>query len=118
MSNSRSGGLYINNGIINKRVLEEELEGYLALGWVRGMKPRTQEQKDAANEKRKQTCLNKYGVENVHQLESVKEKTKETCLKVYGVDNPAKNEQVKQKAKATNAILWPDKSNYHNLKQA
>ena len=113
-----SNGLYINNGEINKRVAPEELEGYLAMGWNRGMKPRSKEQIDAANEKRKNTCLKKYGVENVHQLEEVKNKIKETCLSKYGVDNPAKNELIKEKTKKTNADKWPDPHNYHNLQQA
>lgn len=117
MSNCKNT-IYINNGEINKRIPPEELEGYLVLGWNKGMKPRSAESIAASNEKRKQTCLKKYGVENVHQLDSVKEKIKETCLEVYGVDNPAKNELVKQKTKETNSVLWSDKSNYHNLKQA
>ena len=114
---SRSSGIYINNGKINKRILIEELDDYLANGWIRGMKPRPKEDKDKANEKRKQTCLEKYGVENVHQINSVKEKCKQTCLEKYGVDNPAKNELIKQKTKETNNLLWPDKSNYHNLQE-
>ena len=113
-----SNGLYINNGEINKRVSPDEIDGYLALGWSRGMKPRNKKDIEASNLKRKQTCLKKYGVENVHQLEKVKDKTKETCLDRYGVDNPSKNEQVKQKTRLTNQEKWPDKHNYHNLKQA
>lgn len=118
MAQSRSTGLYINNGIVNKRILPEELEGFLALGWTRGMKPRSKEAIQASNEKRKQTCLEKYGVENVHQAQSVKEKTKNTCLEIYGVDNPAKSDIVKKKTKETNAQNWPDPNNYHNLQQA
>lgn len=114
----RSTGIYINNGKVNKRILTEELDEFLAQGWVRGMKPRTKKQNQLANEKRKQTCLKKYGVENVHQSQSIKKKCKQTCLEKYGVDNPAKSEIIKEKTKATNKKLWPDASNYHNLKQA
>ena len=110
-----SDGLYVNNGIINKRVSKEELELYLQEGWIRGMKPRTAEQREAANKKREETCLRKYGVKNVHQLEQVKEKAKDTCIIKYGVDNPAKNEEIKEKTKLTNQTLWPNNVNYHNL---
>ena len=113
----RSTGIYINNGKVNKRILVEELDKFLAQGWVRGMKPRSKETNDKANEKRKQTCLKKYGVENVHQSQEVKEKCKQTCLEKYGVDNPAKNEMVKQKTKETNKKFWPDRSNYHNIQK-
>ena len=37
------------------------------------------------NEKSKQTCVKKYGVENPSQAESIKKKKEETCLKNYGV---------------------------------
>lgn len=48
--------------------------------------------KDAVNldkklEKCKQTCVAKYGVENVSQLTDVKEKKKDTFMEHYGVDN-------------------------------
>ena len=113
----RSSGIYINNGKINKRILKEELDNFLSQGWSRGMKPRSKEANDKANKKRKQTCLEKYGVENVHQSQEIKEKCKQTCLEKYGVDNPAKDEAIKQKTKETNEKLWPDKSNYHNLQK-
>ena len=68
----------------------------------------------------KQTCLEKYGIENTFMCDDVKNKTlntkkekygninynnrekyKQTCLKKYGVSNPHKNEIVKNKAKQT-----------------
>jgi hypothetical protein len=74
---------------------------------------------------RKQTCLEKYGVEHVSQAQEVKdkikkinlerygveyyfqseeirEKVKQTSLKKYGVENPAQSEEIKDKIKATN----------------
>ena len=66
-------------------------------------------------EKRKKTCLDKYGVEFVAKLESSKEKTKETMkengtvkffcnpkfkekmIKLYGVENPSHSDDLKQK---------------------
>ena len=56
-----------------------------------------------ANKKeiRKQTCLERYGVENVAQLNKVKEKIKQTCLEKYGVENAAQSNKVKEKIKQT-----------------
>ena len=48
----------------------------------------TEEEKQRINEKRIETCKEKYGVENVFQLNEVKEKSKETLEKEYGVSNP------------------------------
>jgi len=51
-------------------------------------KNKTEEEKQRINEKRIETCKEKYGVENVFQLNEVKEKSKETLEKEYGVSNP------------------------------
>lgn len=59
-----------------------------------------------SNEKKniiKQTCLQKYGVENPHQNKEIIEKTKETCFKRFGYSSPAKAPEIKQKIK--NACL-------------
>lgn len=76
------------------------------------------------SEKRKQTCLEKfgattnlktaenrlktkatlmknYGVEHQMQLDSVKQKIKNTCIETYGVDNPSKSASVKEKKVST-----------------
>jgi len=52
-------------------------------------------------ERRKQTCLNKYGVENPSQAESIKEKKRQTTLSNYGVENPMQSQEVKQKLEKT-----------------
>ena len=51
--------------------------------------------------KAKQTCLEKYGVDNVAKSEQIKEKTRKTNQKRYGVDNAAKSKKSKSKAKQT-----------------
>ena len=48
-------------------------------------------------QKKKETCLLKYGVDNVSKLEVIKNKKKETCLEHYGVDNPQKYNKIRQK---------------------
>ena len=51
--------------------------------------------------KRKQTCLEKYGVENPNQFNEFKEKSKQTCLEKYGVENPFSSEKIKEQIKQT-----------------
>ena len=75
--------------------------------------------------KKRETCLKKYGVDNQNKVPSIKEIGNKTCLKKYGnkcslhskeinektiktniikygVDNPFKNEEVKNRIKKTN----------------
>lgn len=48
----------------------------------------------------------KYGVDNVSQLEAIKEKKKATTLKNYNVENPAQSEIIKKKIRETNMIKY------------
>ena len=57
--------------------------------------------KDALNKKIKETCVKKYGVENVMQTEDAKQKIKKTCLKKYGVEYTTQTLEMKQKSKET-----------------
>jgi hypothetical protein len=52
-------------------------------------------------EKSKQTCLEKYGVENAAKFDKFKEKSKQTCLKKYGVEFTTQTKQMKEKSKQT-----------------
>jgi len=54
------------------------------------------------NAKQKKTILEKYGVENVSQLNSIKEKKKNTTFKNHGVEHPSQSNNVKHKIKQTN----------------
>jgi hypothetical protein len=58
--------------------------------------------KQRRNKVFKETCLKKYGVENISQINDVKKKKKETCFKNYGVENPSQSEEVMKKAIETN----------------
>ena len=51
--------------------------------------------------KRKETCLNRYGVDNPSKSKSIREKTKQTCIERYGVENPFKSGEIQDKCKAT-----------------
>ena len=46
-------------------------------------------------EKNKQTCLERYGVDNPMKSKKIREKSKQTCLKRYGVENITQSEHYK-----------------------
>lgn len=50
--------------------------------------------KEVISEKRKQTNLQKYGVEYPSQLQQIKNKTKQTNLERYGVEHPLQNDKI------------------------
>ena len=54
-----------------------------------------------SKEKRKQTCLKKFGVESPLQSKECRNKGKDTMLKLYGVENPSHSEEIKDKIKQT-----------------
>lgn len=56
---------------------------------------------NGTNNRRKQTCLEKYGVSTPLKNKEVKEKIKQTCLEKYGETTPLKNKEVKEKIKRT-----------------
>ena len=53
-------------------------------------------------EKRKATCIAKYGVPYVLQSDVVKEKIAQTNLVRFGVENPSQNEEIIEKRRQTN----------------
>ena len=50
----------------------------------------------------KKTNLEKYGVNNIFQLDEIKDKIKETNIEKYGVKNPQQNKEIKNKTEKTN----------------
>jgi hypothetical protein len=64
-------------------------------------------------DKIKQTCLDKYGVENAAKSLSVKEKSKQTCIERYGVEFIGQYEQQKEKSKQTKQLKYGNE-NYNN----
>lgn len=67
-----------------------------------GILPSCCDNVNCMKQKRSLITQNKYGVDNVFQLESIKDKIKETILELYGVENPQQNKDVKIKAGNTN----------------
>jgi len=53
------------------------------------------------NEKHKQTCLERYGVEHPMHLEEVKEKQRETLMEHWGVGIPLRSEEILEKRRQT-----------------
>jgi hypothetical protein len=74
-------------------------------------------------EKINKTCLEKYGtkVANQYSSEELKEKFKNRCLEKYGVETPVKNETLKneflRKGKETRLLKYGDE-NYNNRELA
>ena len=49
----------------------------------------------------KQTCLERYGVDNPRKSRDIQDKTKQTCLERYGVEYPTQSEEIQNKYKQT-----------------
>lgn len=58
-------------------------------------------QSDDCKEKSKHTLMQRYGVQNASQAQSVKEKKRLTTQRHYGVDNPLQHPMIKQKMQDT-----------------
>jgi hypothetical protein len=56
---------------------------------------------DIVQTKMKETNLKKYGTEHTFQSEQIKYKIKQTLIERYGVDNPNKNTEIRNKGKQT-----------------
>ena len=56
---------------------------------------------DEVQAKRKATCVEKYGHENPFGSDIVKDKVKSTMLEKYGVASPIQNEEIRQKTEDT-----------------
>jgi len=57
--------------------------------------------KEESLEKQKQTCLDKYGVDNPFKLELFQNKAKDTMQLKYGVNNVSKSPEIKEKKRKT-----------------
>jgi len=79
-------------------------------------------QYEEIKEKKKQTTMKNYGVENPSQDENIKKKKIETCLKNYGVENPSQNKTIRNKQKATcmenHGVEYPSQNPEIALKQS
>lgn len=60
-------------------------------------KQKTKEQLQELSAKKKQTCIDRYGVDNPAKVEAIKEKIKQTCIDKYGVESALQREDIHQK---------------------
>lgn len=61
----------------------------------------TDSRKEQIKQKRKDTNLEKFGVEHTFKSPSIKEKIKATNRKKYGCDNPQQNDEIREKTQDT-----------------
>ena len=59
----------------------------------------TKEKELTASEKRRLTCIKKYGVDNPAKCKSIQEKMKKTCMERYGTQNYTSSEHYKENYK-------------------
>lgn len=76
---------------INNKTLETKIKKYGSLENAYKIR----------NLKTKETCIEKYGVDNINKLDSVLQKRHETNLKKYGYTCSLLNDKVKEKSKKT-----------------
>ena len=60
----------------------------------------------AINDKRKRTCVSKYGVEYISQTDQFKKQVENTHIKKYGVKSNLMLPEIKEKIKKTNIIKY------------
>ena len=94
----RNSRIY-NNGVENIRICQGDP---IPEGFIPGMKPLSDEERERLVSSLRKSCLEKYGVENPSQSEEIKEKKKRTTIEHYGVENPFQSEEIKEKIKQTN----------------
>ena len=68
--------------------------------------------------KRRKTCLSKYGEDNVLKVQEIKEKASASCLKNFGVKNPMQNEEIYNKAISTCIEKYGDTFRQKNCEKA
>lgn len=98
---------YYNNGKVNKLIKEGDP---VPEGFVLGMVPLSKEKISEVVEKRRKTCMEKYGVDNPAKKSEFIEKMKETNISRYGTDLPSQNDSIKKKI--SNSVISTNQSRY------
>jgi len=75
-------------------------------------KNKSEIEKSNINSKREKTTKDKYGVNNVFQLEEIRDKFIKTCQQKYGVDNVFQLKEIKDKIKQLNEERYGGPSPY------
>jgi len=71
---------------------------------------------DEYKEKFKTIIIEKYGIENISQLDEIKKKKQETCMKNHGVSHPSKSKELFEKAMKTKGLHIEDKTDYQKYR--
>lgn len=74
---------------------------HLGMGYQKFCSCKCRSHSGKVKDKIKQTCLERYGVENPFQSLEVQEKIKSTCLEKYGVTLPRQAREIDEKIKQT-----------------
>lgn len=74
----------------------------LRRGWTTACSRRCVGHNPETMDKKRKTCIKKFGYDNAFKSPEIQEKAKKTCLERYGVENPYASEEVKQKIKQHN----------------
>ena len=98
---------YYNNGKVNKLIKEGDP---VPEGFVLGMVPLSKEKISEVVEKRRKTCMEKYGVDNPAKKSEFIEKMKETNISRYGTELPSQNDSIKKKI--ANSVISTNQSRY------
>lgn len=69
---------------------------------------------DYGKDRIKETCLEKFGTEYAFQSKVIQDKIKQTNIKKYGVENPQQNKEIKDKTTHTNLIKYGNACAVHN----
>ena len=89
--------LYIDCNITIKEMIKYfNVSHGLLSNWLKYYNIKKDKKLECIN--REKSVLKKYGVTNAHQSNLIKEKIKQTCLEKYGVENPAQLKEIIGKA--------------------
>jgi uncharacterized C2H2 Zn-finger protein len=122
---SRCMGLYNSSKLTSKSIekrkqTNKEKYGYTAFNNKKGKQTKLEKYGNENynnHEKYKQTCQEKWGVDNVFQVEEIKEKSKQTCLKNNGVEYSLQSNEIRGRGKQTKKEKYGNE-NYNNREKS
>ena len=118
MTSKKYYDLYLrqpNEGICPECSKETNFQG-IRLGYLKFCCPTCAQLNKDTRQKYKNTCLEKYGAENVFASEYGKNKIKESNLNHHGVEYPQQSEEIRNKSALIKLQRYGDKT-YNNSKK-
>jgi len=83
------------------RIMSDRQVRNILIGYTKCCSPQCARNSSQRKERYIKACRRKYGVDNISQLAEVKQKKADTTLKNYGVDNPGKSAVIQNQMKQT-----------------